>query len=157
MFPSAFLLKLIHFFFLHEPAAHSVLLPGAVYIKIFSPFHLFSSTGWVAAGLKSADTDLCLSNLWVEHFIEDDETIRGVRCVPFDQHRGRLGHHYLMGHGTWDVICFLCESQTQRRTVKENHMVHNLLWNLLADEHDVLLWACLCLTKWSYNWFNTFF
>lgn len=53
-------------------------------------------------------TDLRVSNLSVEHLIQDDEAIRGARCVPFNEHRGRLAVHYLMGHRAWDFICFLC-------------------------------------------------
>lgn len=56
------------------------------------------------------NTDLCVSNLPIKHFIEDDEAIWGLRFLPFDQHIGGLGHHYLVGHLIWNIVCFLCES-----------------------------------------------
>lgn len=58
------------------------------------------------------DTDLCVSNLPVEHLVQDDEAVRGARWIPFNQHIGRFGSHYLMGHRAWDVVCFLCRYQT---------------------------------------------
>lgn len=50
---------------------------------------------------------LRVSNLLVEHLVQDDETVGGLGCVPFDEHRGRLPVHDLMGHRTRDVVCFL--------------------------------------------------
>lgn len=58
--------------------------------------------------LSTVDTDLCVSNLPVEDLIQDDEAIGRVRWIPFDQHIGRLGCHYLVGHSAWDVICLVC-------------------------------------------------
>lgn len=63
------------------------------------------------------DTYLSVSNLPIEHLIQDDEAIRGMRCIPFNQHIRRLGYHDLMDHRAWDVICFFCEYKTYRKTL----------------------------------------
>lgn len=82
-------------------------------------------------------TDLRLANFGVEDLVEDDEAVGGGGRVPFDQHVGRLGHHDLVGHRTGDVVCFICENQTQRGSARENHMVHQLFPNLPAEQRDV--------------------
>lgn len=56
------------------------------------------------------NTDLCVSDLPIKDFIEDDEAIWGLRFLPFDQHIGGLGRHHLVGHLIWNIVCFLCES-----------------------------------------------
>lgn len=114
-------------------SALSVYLPPREYIKIFVlpsltsvsfslgknnnnhdnlPMAFFFLYPLFIKSSKMVDTDLCVSNLSVEHLIQDDEAIWGARCFPFNQHIWRLGRHYLMDHRAWDVICFLCEYQT---------------------------------------------
>lgn len=82
-------------------------------------------------------TDLRLPNFGVEHLVEDDEPVGGGWRVPFNQHVGRLGHHDLMGHRTGDVVCFICQNQTQRGSATEKHMVHQLFPDLPAKQRDV--------------------
>jgi len=101
---------------------------GVEYQSSFPPF---PST---CKCLLIVDTDLCVSNLPVEDLIKDDETVRGVRRTPLNQHIGRLCRHNLMGNGAWDVIGFFCK-KTQK---KEKHFLTTGGDNVLSDKNLIL-------------------
>lgn len=81
---------------------------------MISPSCCLFPVSQLSKSVATSDTDLCVSNPPVEHLVQDDEPIGGPGCVPFDQHIGRLGCHYLMGDGPRDVVCLLCGYQTQK-------------------------------------------